>query len=142
MLDINHLNSFIKIWALALRPQIYVAEVAVTSTNESVWDIIHLCLGTNYNCRCTTGVNCATPIINKCACNPCANFDDKCTDSVDPRQPRVCVGTPDTTGNPFTIMFMQNRPDNTAKRELVRHGNFFFCKKRTGVLTKLQPVLT
>lgn len=75
--------------------------------------------------RCMSGPSCNTPIINTCACNPCENFDDQCTSSSNPGESRTCVGTPDTTGNPFTLMFMQNRPDNTDKRELVRDYYFF-----------------
>ena len=70
--------------------------------------------------RCSKGPTCSEPVINTCVCNPCENFDDQCTPNPDPTQPRTCEGTPDTTGNPFTLMFMQNRPDNTDKRELVR----------------------
>lgn len=70
--------------------------------------------------RCMTGPNCNTAIIHTCACNPCENFDDVCTDGANPRRARFCESIVDTTGNPFTLMFMQNRPDNTEKRELVR----------------------
>lgn len=70
--------------------------------------------------RCTTGPDCSVRVINTCACNPCNNFADLCTDSSNPSTPRVCEGTPDVTGTPFTLMFMQNRPDSTSRRELVR----------------------
>lgn len=69
--------------------------------------------------RCMSGPTCDTPVINTCACNPCDNFDDVCSDSSDPRTARECTEISDTTGNPFTLMYMQNRDDNTEDRELV-----------------------
>ncbi|XP_067942948.1 uncharacterized protein [Watersipora subatra] len=68
--------------------------------------------------RCMKGPNCDIPIINSCVCNPCENFDDECEDGPDPDTERICEDIPDITGVPFTLMFMQNRPDNTDKREL------------------------
>ena len=69
--------------------------------------------------RCMTGQSCNVPVTHTCACNPCPNFDDICTDGANARSSRFCESIVDTTGNPFTLMFMQNRPDNTEKRELV-----------------------
>ena len=69
--------------------------------------------------RCQSGIDCAVAVIHTCACNPCRNFDDECIDNPDPREERICRSTDDTTGNHFTLMYMQNRPDNTVKRELV-----------------------
>lgn len=69
--------------------------------------------------RCQTGPNCEQLSINLCACNPCDNFDDLCEDNSNAAESRICTGTSDSTGNPFHLMFMQNRPDNTEKRELV-----------------------
>lgn len=69
---------------------------------------------------CRRGPNCEFRILNRCdECNPCPNFDDKCTPGASENQPRTCMSGQDNTGNPFTLMFMQNRPDNTQKRELV-----------------------
>ena len=54
-----------------------------------------------------------------CECNPCSNFDDKCTDAPE-GEVRVCEGLKDMSGQPFSFIFMQNRPDDTDDRELVR----------------------
>lgn len=75
--------------------------------------------------RCTTGPDCATAVTHTCACNPCTNFDDVCEDNSDVAEPRLCIGAADTTGNPFTLMYMQNRPDSTDRRELVG-GSYCF----------------
>ena len=70
--------------------------------------------------RCWRGPNCDVQVIHQCDdCNPCPNFDDQCTPSGDENVARTCTSVDDNTGNPFTLMYMQNRPDNTAKRELV-----------------------
>jgi len=59
------------------------------------------------------------PVTHKCGCNPCPNFDDICQDAVDVADERICNSVPDSTGTPFTLLFMQNRPDDTENRELV-----------------------
>lgn len=69
---------------------------------------------------CRYGPNCENFLINNCACNPCENFDDTCISSTNPAEARTCESNQDSTGNPFTLIFMQNRPDDTPKRELVR----------------------